>query len=317
MLESARPRAGLGWKVGAMLLVVGGTGQLGHRVVRHLRDQGQQVRCVVRAESDETPLRRLGAQVFFGDLLDPPTLRVACEHIDVVVATATAMTARLGGARHPTIREVDEHGMTALIEAAEVSGVKRFVFVSFAGVDTGFGTPLERAKLATEQRLQRSSMRTVIVRPDGFQEIQLTATGRFDLERSKVAVIGRGDTKRRLVGTDDVAALVAAVSLEPDPPAMLEFGGPEAISRNEAIAVAEAATGRAIKRQRMPRGVARLAMRVLDRPNDALASVFGMGLHMDLVAAEWDDAPLRQRGIVARAASDFIREQARQLGDGA
>ena len=61
-------------------------------------------------------------------------------------------------------------------------------------------------------------MRTVIVRPDGFQEIQLTAIGRFDLEHAKVAVIGRGDTKRRLVSTDDVAALVAAVALEPDLP---------------------------------------------------------------------------------------------------
>jgi uncharacterized protein YbjT (DUF2867 family) len=224
------------------------------------------------------------------------------------------MTSRLAGDRHPTINEVDEQGTAALIEAAELTGVQRFVYLSFAGIDTGFGTPLERAKLTTEQRLRTSPMRTVIVRPDGFQEIQLTATGRFDIEHGKVAVIGRGDTKRRLVSTDDVAALVAAVVREPDPPEMVEFGGSEAISRNEAIAVAEAATGRAMKRQRMPRAVARLAMRVLDRPNDALASVFGTGLHMDLVPADWDDAPLRQRGIDAKSASDFIREQASQLG---
>ena len=42
----------------------------------------------------------------------------------------------------------------------------------------------------------------------------------------------------RWVSTDDAAALVAAVAVEPDPPAMVEFGGPEAISRNEAIAIA-------------------------------------------------------------------------------
>src|SRR5436190_3899880 len=155
-----------------MLLVAGGTGQLGRQVVRILRDHGQQVRCLVRAQSDEAPLLGLGTQVFFGDLLDPPSLRVACEGIDVVVATATALTARLAGARRPTIREVDEQGMAALVEAAELAGVQRFVFISFAGVDTGFGTPLERAKLATEQRLRTSPMRSVIVRPDGFQEIQ-------------------------------------------------------------------------------------------------------------------------------------------------
>ena len=297
-----------------MLLVVGGTGQLGGRVVRILREQGQPVRCLVRAGSDEESLRRLGAEVISGDLVDPASLPAACAGIDTVVATATAIASRLGGARHPTIQEVDEQGMTALVEAAELTGVPRFVYVSFAGLDTGFGTPLERAKLSTEQRLRTSPMGTVIVRPDGFQEIQLTATGRFDLDHAKVAVIGRGDSKRRLVSTDDVAALLAAVSLEPDPPEMIEFGGGEAISRNDAIEVAEAAIGRPIKRQRMPRPVARLAMRLLDRPNDALASVFGTGLHMDLVEADWDDTPLRQRGIAARSASDFIREQARQLG---
>ena len=297
-----------------MLLVVGGTGQLGHRVVRILRHQGQQVRCLVRAESDEEPLHRLGAEVMFGDLVEPRSLRVACAGIATVVTTATALTARLAGARHPTIGEVDEQGTAALVEAAELTGVRRFVYLSFAGLDAGFGTPLERAKLTTEQRLRTSPMRTVIVRPDGFQEIQLTAIGRFDLEHAKVAVIGRGDTKRRLVSTDDVAALVAAVALEPDPPEMIEFGGSEAISRNEAIAVAEAATGRSMRRQRMPRAAARVAMRVLDRPNDALASVFGLGLHMDLVAANWDDAPLRQRGIEAKSVTDFIGEQARELG---
>ena len=230
-----------------------------------------------------------------------------------MVATATAMTARLAGARHPTISEVDGQGTAALIEAAELTGVQRFVYLSFAGLDTGFGTPLERAKLTTEQRLRTSPMRTVIVRPDGFQEIQLTATGRFDLEHAKVAVIGRGDTKRRLVSTDDVAASWPPRT-RAHPPEMVEFGGGEAISRNEAIAVAKQPPAGAMKRQRMPRAVARLAMRVLDRPNDALASVFGTGLHMDLVPADWDDAPLRQRGIDAKSASDFIREQARRLG---
>jgi len=72
------------------------------------------------------------------------------------------------------------------------------------------------------------------------------------------------------VSTDDVAALVAAVALEPNPPPLVEFGRPEAISRNEAVGIAERLTGRAFKRQRMPLFAAKLAMRALARPNDAL-----------------------------------------------
>jgi uncharacterized protein YbjT (DUF2867 family) len=299
--------------VSEVLLVVGGTGELGGRVVEVLRGQGHDVRCLVRAGSDDSRLRELGASVVRGDLTEPDSLAAACQGIETVVATATVIGRRLEGARRPSIREADEVGMASLVDAAESGGVRRFVYVSFAGVDAAIGTPLEHAKLATEQRLSRSSMRTVVVRPDAFQEIHLGPLGRFDMAAGKVAVFGRGDSKRRWVSTDDVAALLAAVAFEPEPPALIEFGGPEAISRNEAVAIAEALTHRRIKVQRMPRTVARLAIRLLNRPNDALASAFGGGLLQDLCEATWDDQPLRQRGIKPTSASDFLREQARQL----
>lgn len=288
---------------------------MGGRVVRLLRQHGQTVRCLVRPGTDDGQLRNEGVEVVAGDLANPSSLPRACEHAETVVATATVIGRRLAGARRPSIREVDQIGMAALIAAAEVASVGRFVYVSMAGADANLGTPLERAKLATEQRLGRSSMRSVIVRPDAFQDIHLAPMGRFDIARGKVAVFGKGDTKRRWISTDDVATLVAALAVERDPPAMVEFGGPESLSRNEAIAIAEQVTGRRIKRQRMPRPVARLGMRALARPNDALASVFGAGLLQDLVASRYDDAPLKERGIHAKPASQFIREQAERLSE--
>jgi hypothetical protein len=99
--------------------------------------------------------------------------------------------------------------------------------------------------------------------------------------------------------------------VEADPPDIVTFGGPEAISRNEAIDIAEQATGKKIKVQRMPRVVARLGMRLLDRPSPAMATIFGTGLMQDLLTVTWDDAPLRERGITPRSASDWIKEQAR------
>jgi uncharacterized protein YbjT (DUF2867 family) len=172
---------------------------------------------------------------------------------------------------------------------------------------------MDHAKLAVEKRLGTSRMRTVIIRSDAFQEIHLAPIGRFDMAAGKVSVIGHGDSPRRWIATDDVAALMAAVAVEPDPPAMLTIGGPEAMTKNEAIALAEQLTQRKMKVQRMPRPVARLAIRVLARRYDALATAFGAGLHQDTVEATWDDAPLRERGITPRPASDFIREQARDL----
>ncbi len=294
-----------------MILVVGGSGDLGGRVVRRLSEDESQVRCLVRPGSDVVRLRESGAEVVRGDLTDPMGLATACEGVHTAVGSATAIARVLAGTKHPSIHEVDEVGMASLVDAAAAAGVERFVYVSYAGVDSALGTPLERAKTATEIRLARTRMRRVVVRPDAFQEIHLAPIGRFDMRGGKVAVFGKGDTKRRWVATEDVAALVTAVVGEVDPPDTITFGGPEAISRNEAIAIAEQATGRKFKVQRMPRTVARLGMRLLDRPSPALATVFGTGLMLDLLPVTWDDSPLRERGITPRSASDWIQEQAR------
>jgi uncharacterized protein YbjT (DUF2867 family) len=299
-----------------MILLVGGTGELGGRVVRLLRGRGETVRCLVRPQTDASSLKALGAQIVRGDLTDAASLRSACSGPDTVVCTATAILRQLSGEGGSSIQEVDEDGVGALVDLAEELDVAHFVYVSYAGADAGLGSPLERAKVATESRLRASSMRLSILRPDAFQEVHLAPLGRFDMEAGKVSVFGKGDTRRRWVSTDDVAALVAYVAVEPSGPSLIEFGGPECISRNEAIAVAEQLTGRRMKRQAMPRAMARLGMRVLNRPNPALASVFGAGLLQDLVAADWDDGPLREAGIEPRPATEFLRQQARSLGSG-
>ena len=62
-----------------MILVVGSTGDLGGRVVRRLRDRGDDVRCLVRPQSDDTAVTAIGAQTVRGDLTDPASLRAGVE----------------------------------------------------------------------------------------------------------------------------------------------------------------------------------------------------------------------------------------------
>ena len=292
-----------------MILVVGGTGDLGGRVVARLRERGQDVRCLVRAQSSTAELQRLGVELVTGDLTDRESLERACEGVVTVVATATSITRQLNGQRKPPMLDVDLQGMGSLVDVAERANVARFVYVSYAGADAAVGSPLERAKTSTEERLARSSMRVCVVRPDAYQDIHLAPIGRFDVAAGKVSIFGRGDTPRRWVATQDVAALIAAVATEADPPRVVEFGGPEALSRNQAADIAEHMSGRKMKRQRMPRGLARVGMRMLDSRNPALASVFGAGLHQDLVPATWDDSALTSRGIAPRSVTEFIRQQ--------
>lgn len=202
---------------------------------------------------------------------------------------------------------------SALIAAAQDAAVERFVYLSYAGVEAGLGFPLERAKAANEERLRGSSLRAVIVRPDAYQEVHLAPLGQFDVAKGTIGILGRGDTKRRWIATDDVAALVTELALEPDPPALVEVGGPEALSRNEAADLAERTSGRSLKRRRMPRPLVRIASRLMARRKPALASIFGLGLLMDLHASSCDDGALRERGIVPRSASEHVRAQSASI----
>ncbi len=288
------------------VLVAGATGALGSSVVRMLRARDEPVRCLVRPGSDASALQSLGAELVHGDLVEPESLPVACEGARTVISTATAIGRLLNGVRGPSIAAVDDTGVGNLIAAAERAGVERFVYVSYAGADAGLGTPLERAKLANEQRLRRSGMREVIVRPDGFQELQLSPVARFDVAGGKVSILGRGDNRRRFVSRDDVAALLVAVALDAEPPSLIEVGGPDALTQNEIAALAERLTGRTLKRQRMPRPLVRLGMRALSRPKPALASIFGIGLLVDTQEARWDEQPLAQYGIRPRSIADHL-----------
>lgn len=294
-----------------MILVVGATGDLGGRVARRLMASGQQVRALVRPGTPGDGLRGAGVDVVPGDLTQAETLTDSCAAVETVVMTATAISRILAGARRPSIHDVDERGALALVEAAESAGVSRFVYVSYAGVEAGIAFPLERAKVAVEERLRASTMQTCLVRPDAFQEVHLAPVGRFDVRAGKVMVIGRGQGVRRWVATEDVAALVAAVAVEPNPPVIVEFGGPEAMTRLQAVTVAERLSGRKMKVKRMPAGAARLGIRLLQRPQPALASVFGLGLLLDM-DAQWNDGPLQDRGIEPRSATAWLQEQAAQ-----
>lgn len=238
-------------------LVVGATGSLGARVVGLLRERPAKVRCLVRPASDASALEEVGAEIVHGDLVDPPSLRGACTAVGTVICTATAISRLLDGRGGPSPLDVDDRGVGDLIAAAEQAGVERFVYVSYAGVAAGLGFPLERAKLANEERLRRSGLREVIARPDGFQDVQLTPRARFNLARGTVSVIGHGDNRRRFVASDDVAALLVSLALDPDAPALVQVGGPNALSANETAALAERLTGRTLKQQRMPRPLAR------------------------------------------------------------
>lgn len=294
-----------------MIVVCGATGQLGGRITRLLVQRGEEVRALVRPTSESGMLPGEGVDVVRGDLRDPVTLGRALAGADTVVTTANAIGRLLAGPSDVTIRSVDGEGNLNLIGAAEATGVRRFVFVSLAGVE-GMAqlSPFGAAKWAAEKALRSTSMQTVAVRPDMFQEVWLAPPTGIDPAAGKALIYGRGLHRHRYVAMDDVAALCAHVATVDAPPALVEFGGPEALTRMDVVHAFESAMGRTLTVRHVPRAALRVGSRALARVKPEIASVMGMALYSDTHAATWDDRPLREAGIKPRPATEYIAQLA-------
>jgi nucleoside-diphosphate-sugar epimerase len=112
-------------------VITGGTGFIGSRLVEILVEKGYQVRCLVRKSSQVEPLKKLGVELSYGDLLDHESLRSLTKGGDLVYHLA-AMVTDWGPKRDFYIMNVD--ATRVLLEASRDSGVKKFIYMSSSTV---------------------------------------------------------------------------------------------------------------------------------------------------------------------------------------
>lgn len=111
------------------ILVTGGSGYLGGRLIPKLIADGHDVLALARSASSRDQTADLGATPVAGDLTAPADLRLPA--IDAIIHTAALF--RFAGPREPFFH-ANVDGTKALLAAAERAGAKRFVHVSAAGI---------------------------------------------------------------------------------------------------------------------------------------------------------------------------------------
>ena len=130
-VPATRPRA-------RTVLVTGGTGFIGRRVVQALLEEGSQnVRVLARNLEKAQPLADLGAEVVVGNLFDDASLKEAVAGVDSVYHLGATMTGQWADYHQGTIK-----GTERLVDACQAAGVRRLVFASTIAV---YGTPALKA----------------------------------------------------------------------------------------------------------------------------------------------------------------------------
>ncbi len=235
-----------------MNLVVGATGFLGSTICLDLAARGKPVTAMVRGGDDEAKVGRLraaGVELIEGDLKDPASLERACQGMSAVISTASASLSRQAG---DDITSVDLDGQRSLIDAAKAAGVAKFVYISFSSNMTTDG-PVTAAKRVVEQHLIESGLDYTVLRCGFLMEIMVAPIVGFDYANAKAVVYGSGENALSLLSMDDVAKMVAACLDSPDASnAVVEFGGPAAVTLHEVVAAFEEVSGRPFEMQHVP-----------------------------------------------------------------
>lgn len=235
-----------------MILVAGATGFLGRDVCRRLAEQGRVARGLVRRTSDPETVAQLqawGVETVEADLKDSDSLRRACAGAELVISTVTTTRSRQ---ERDSVEMTDYQGQLDLVDAAAGAGVERFIYISYSG-QIGGDDPLTRAKRGVEGHLRASGMTYTILRPSCFMEVWLSPALGFDHPNASATIFGSGENRLSWISIADVAAFtVQAVDNPAARNAVLELGGPQALSPNEVVKIFEEVSGRPFRVDHVP-----------------------------------------------------------------
>jgi uncharacterized protein YbjT (DUF2867 family) len=186
------------------VVIAGGHGKIALRLERLLAGRGHRSRGIVRNPAHVADLEAAGADAVVLDLESAGVTDVAAvlEGADAAVFAAGAGP----GSGPERKRTVDLGGAVKLLEAAEQSGVRRYVIVSSIGAHdpAGAGGPMRpylEAKAEADAAVMASDLDWTVVRPGSLTDEPGTGLIRVETEFGH-----RGPVPR-----DDVAATLAAV----------------------------------------------------------------------------------------------------------
>jgi uncharacterized protein YbjT (DUF2867 family) len=209
-------------------LVTGSTGYIGGRLAARLVDAGTgTVRCLVR---DPEKLRDVPwahrAEIVRGDLLDPASMRAACEGVDVLYFLVHSLSDRDFAATDRRIALVTG-------QAAREAGVSRIVYLGGLHPEGGLSEHLasrtEVGEILLRCGVPTAVLQAAVILGSGSASFEML---RYLTERLPVMVTPRWVRNRiqPIAVRDVLHFLISAATLPPDVNRTFDLGGPEVLT---------------------------------------------------------------------------------------
>jgi NADH dehydrogenase len=241
-----------------VVLVTGGSGEIGRRLVARLLASGRELRVLTRAAQPPAPP---GCTWVRGDLRDAAAVAAALAEVDEVVHAAAVTHSNERAHYHA----VNVQGTAHLVTTAEQRPLRRFVHLSTRALGAA-GGGYSRSKELAEAHVTASRLPWVVLRPaevygGGGHDAVMDLVRAVERRRC-VLVPGHGRWRLSPVHVDDVVeALVRALDLDVAVGKVYTLAGPEELTLLELVERIEAHLGVARRRRiHVPLPVARLGV---------------------------------------------------------
>jgi nucleoside-diphosphate-sugar epimerase len=110
--------------------LTGGTGFLGSRIAKKLRDRGDEVLALVRRPSNATILAGIGCEILEGSMDDRVAVERLVDGVDGIFHIAGRFEVGIPSSECPKMQDTNIGGTRRVIDAAMAADVKRIVYAS-------------------------------------------------------------------------------------------------------------------------------------------------------------------------------------------
>ena len=227
------------------ILLAGSTGYLGRHILKELRNWQIPVKAVAREpEKLRTFVQNDLISVIKAEVTKPESLINLCDGIDTVISTV-GITRQKDGL---TYMDVDYQANMNLLNEAQRSGVRKFIYVSAIDGDKLRHLHILEAKEKFVDALKASGLEYSIIRPNGFYSDMRDF---LDMARSgRVYLFGDGEFKLNPIYGADLAEVVVKAIAQKEKE--ISVGGPDLLTQNEIAEMALNAWGNNIKITHIP-----------------------------------------------------------------
>jgi uncharacterized protein YbjT (DUF2867 family) len=223
----------------ATVVVFGGGGFLGRRLVDRLTAEGMAVRVAVRhPDPARIELQSMDFErvtVVSADVREEASVAAAIEEADAVVNTVSAYIEK----GEVTFEAVHVRGAENVARAAAAAGVARLVLVSGIGADPRSSSPYIRARGRGELMVRQAFPGATIVRPGamfGPGDALFGTVAELARLLPVLPLIGGGHTRLQPIFVEDVAEAISSILGDPGTVGRTyELAGPKVYTLHELV----------------------------------------------------------------------------------